>query len=142
MEENYFHRDICSIAEDFQHLQANKPPIGAKYDHSFEAKTNTFDELARLKKQSEKLTEELNKMEGVAHNVETKAISSLDALHEYNSTLKLKLNESKRRILGLGSLLKSNREDQDLKMDNLPINVLQMQLQNGTDKGNRVINTK
>lgn len=131
------YRDISSLAEDLQLLQAQKAQIDSKYERAVEAQTKALDEMANYKEQNEKLQEELDHLKDVALIAESEANLSLDALHKRNTEYKLKLIESKKRIQQLEKELESNGggNKKDLKTANMQIKFLQEQLQSSADKG-------
>lgn len=133
------YRDISSLAEDIQRLQAQKTQIEAKYEQTIKGQETYLYENDRLKEQNEKLSKELNDIKDLALSVETEANVSLDALYKRNTALKLKLNEAKKRIHELETQIGSVEGDgaKDIKTANMQIRFLQQQLQALTDKGKK-----
>lgn len=133
------YRDISSLAEDIQRLQAQKSQIEAKYEQTIKGQETYLYENDRLKEQNEKLSKELNDIKDLALSVETEANVSLDALYKRNTALKLKLNEAKKRIHELETQIGSVEGDgaKDIKTANMQIRFLQQQLQALTDKGKK-----
>ncbi|XP_031640982.1 centrosomal protein of 135 kDa [Contarinia nasturtii] len=131
------YRDISSLAEDIQRLQRQKSEIEANYEQAIKAQSHAHDEVTLLKEQNEKLAKELNEIKDVALSVETEANVSLEALYKRNTTLKHKLNDSKKRIQELESQIDAiggSGGTRDLKAANIQIKFLQEQLQSVTNK--------
>lgn len=133
------YKDISSLAEDIQRLQAQKSQIEAKYEQAIKGQETILHENDRLKEQNEKLAKELNDIKDLALSVESEANVSLDALYKRNTALKLKLNEAKKRIHDLETQIGSieGAGTKDIKTANMQIHFLQQQLQALTDKGKK-----
>lgn len=131
------YRDISSLAEDVHQLQREKSKIQAKYDQAIKSQNNALQEIAHVREQNEKLTEELNNIKDVALSVESEANVSLENLYRRNTALKLKLNDAKKRVQELESKIGLNGEGSvcDLKTANMKIKFLQEQLKNVSEKG-------
>lgn len=140
------YRDISTLAEDIQRMQRQKSELEANYEQAIRAQTHALDEVTRLTQQNEKLTKELNDIKDVALSVESEANVSLDVLHKKCTALKLKLNDSKKRIQDLELQIASNGSttggSKDIKAANLQIKFLQEQLQTVTNKGEFNLNLK
>lgn len=133
------YRDISTLAEDIQRMQRQKSELEANYEQAIKAQTHALDEVAQLTEQNAKLTKELNDIKDVALSVESEANVSLDALHKKCTVLKMKLNDSKKRIQDLESQIDSKGYttggSKDIKAANMQIKFLQEQLQSVKNKG-------
>lgn len=131
------YRDISSLAEDIQRLQAQKSQIEAKYEQAIKTQETILEENRHLQEQNNKLAGELNNIKDLALSVESEANVSLDALYKRNTALKLKLNEAKKRMQEMESQIGSVEAGgaKDIKTANIQIKFLQEQLQSVTDKG-------
>lgn len=134
------YRDISTLAEDLQRLQKQKAQCEANYEQALKGQKHALDEIARLKEDNEKLSHELKQIKDVALSVESEANLSLDALHKSNTSLKLKLHESKKRIHELEShlCLTGEYDSKDLKEANMKIKFLKEQLRSVSEKGKRI----
>lgn len=128
------YRDISSLAEDLKRLQCQKSQCEANYDQAMKDQNHALQEIERLKDENGKLSKELASIKDLALSVESEANVSLHTLHKRNLALKLKLNESKRRIQELESNMSSCNEP-DFETTNTQIKLLQEQLKSSLNKG-------
>lgn len=130
-------RDVNSLVEDLQRLQQQKSQCEANYELAIKNENHALQEVSRLRGECDKLSAELNDIKDVALSVESEANLSLEALHKRNTALKLKLNESKKRIEELETQigLAGGNGAKDLKAANIQIQFLQEQMKMVTEKG-------
>lgn len=134
------YRDISTLAEDLQRLQKQKAQCEANYEQAIKGQKHALGEIDRLKDDNEKLSHELKQIKDVALSVESEANLSLDALHKSNTSLRLKLHESKKRIHELESqmCLTGEYDAKDLKEANMNIKFLKEQLRSVSEKGEHI----
>lgn len=125
------YRDISSLVEDLQQLQQQKSECEANYAQAIKSESHAHEEIARLKEEHNKLSAEMSDIKEVALSVESEANQTLESLHNRNTELKQKLNESRKRIQELEART-STGGAKDLK---LQIQFLQDQLKSSSDKG-------
>lgn len=131
------YRDISSLAEDLKRLQRQKSQCEANYEQAIKGQNHALQEIERLNDENGKLSKELARIKDLALSVETEANVSLDTMHKRNLSLKLKLNEAKKRIQELESNMGACNESgtKDLKTANTQIKFLQEQLKSSLNKG-------
>lgn len=124
------YKDISTLVDDLNRLQRTKSECESNYEQAMK-------ELARLSNENENLSKELMDIRNIALGVESEANLSIDVLHKRNSLLKIKLIESKKRIVELESQLNPYNESSvvNIKLANKQIKCLQEGLQRATHKG-------
>lgn len=131
------YRDISTLAEDLQRLQQQKSQCDANYKQSVKSLENALLENERLNEKCKQLSNKMEVIAETAYSVESEANLSLSNLKETEKTLRLKLEEYKKRIKELESKVShiDTYDAQNLKEANMKIKFLKEQLKNSSEKG-------
>lgn len=83
------YRGISTLTDDVERLQREKSHMQAEFEQTVDSQRDSTTQIARLRQQNDKLTNELKSLRETALSVESEANKSIDVLHKKNSVLKV-----------------------------------------------------